>query len=116
MQNNLCNRYIHRSYTVYELPATVQEHHGLSQYVLLPGRTPRVIRNCFHWDGRHGVQIPAGTKYCLSFKSSRPTLGPTQLSIQRVSGALSLGVKRRNTRSITQLNLVARLSMSEVTL
>jgi len=112
LQNNLCNRYIPRSNTACELSATLQEHHGLSEHVLLPRRTPRLIRNCFQRDGRYGVQIPAGTKYYLSFKSSRPALKPTQLSTQRVPGALSLGVKRRNTRPIIQLHLVARLSIS----
>jgi len=41
---------------------------------------------------------------------------PIQLSTQRVPDALSLGVKRRNTRPITQLHLVARLSISEAIL
>jgi hypothetical protein len=116
MQDNLCIRYIHRSYTARELSATLQEHHGLSEYGLLPRRTPRLIRNYFQRDGRYGVQIPAGTKYYLSFKSSRPALRPTQFSTQRVPGALSLGLKRRNTRLITQLHLVARLSISEAIL
>jgi hypothetical protein len=43
--NNLCNRHIHRFYTACELSATLQEHHGLSEHVLLPRRTPHVIRN-----------------------------------------------------------------------
>ena len=116
MQNNLYNRYIHRSYTACELSATLQEHHGLSEYMLLPRRTPSLIRNCFQRDGRKRVQIPAGTKYYLSFKSSRPALGPIQLSIQRVPGVLSLGAKRRNRRSFTQVHLVARLSISEAIL
>jgi len=116
MQNNLCNRYTHLSYTARELSATLQKHHGLSEYVLLPRRTPRLIRNCFQRNGRYGVQISAGTKYYLSFKSSRPALRPTHLSTQRVRGALSLGVKRRNARQITQLHLVARLSIGEAIL
>jgi hypothetical protein len=89
--NNLRNRHIHRFYTTCELSATLQQHHGLSEYVLQPRRTPRVVRNCYQRDGRYEVRIPAGT-------------------------SLSLEVKLQNTRPITQLHLVARLPMSEAML
>ena len=42
-------------------------------------------------DGRSGVRIQAGTKIFLFYKSSRPTLGPTQPSLKFVPGSFPGG-------------------------
>jgi hypothetical protein len=43
-------------------------------------------------DGAFGIRVPEVSK--IFSASSRPVMGPTQPPIQRVPGALSLGVKR----------------------
>jgi hypothetical protein len=51
---------------------------------------------------------PGRSKIFLLSKWSRPTLGPTEPSIQWVLGALSPGVKRRDVKLTTHLQLVPR--------
>jgi hypothetical protein len=64
-------------------------------------------------DRGDGVRFPAGEILLISLVSitSRPALGPTQLSIQWVPRAVSLGQSGRGVKLITHLYLVLRLRM-----
>jgi hypothetical protein len=66
--------------------------------------------------GRHGyknnIKIGHRSSILLSFIASRPIVGPTQCPVQRVSEALSQGVKRQGHEEY--LHLVLGLRMAEV--
>jgi hypothetical protein len=71
-----------------------QAFDGRELSALRPGRfISRETAPGSHWIGGWVGPRP-GLGICLFTTASRPALGPTQLPIQRVPGALSLGLKR----------------------